>query len=84
MTIENFKEVLKKNGVIALSDADAMNIWNTAVSYVENHIVENLPASISDKLTIKDGGELMTAIHKTGIVDVSNNQFQEVLHCEKC
>lgn len=71
MTIENFKEVLKKNGVITLSDADAMNIWNTAVSYVENHIIENLPASISDKLTIRDGGEIMTAIHKTGMIDVT-------------
>ena len=71
MTIENFKEVLKKNGVIALSDADAMNIWNTAVGYVENHIIENLPASISDKLSIRDGGEIMTAIRKTGMIDMS-------------
>ena len=70
MNIEKFNEMLKKNGIIVLcDDADAINVWNTAVSYVENHIIENLPPSISDKLSIRDGGELASAIHKTGIVE---------------
>lgn len=68
MNIEKFNEMLKKNGTV-LCDADAINVWNTAVSYVENHIIENLPTSISDKLSIRDGGELASAIRKTGIVE---------------
>lgn len=71
MTFDKFSEMMNANGIFPKSNSDAINVWNTAVSYVENHIIENLPASISDKLSIRDGGEIMAAIHKTGMIDMS-------------
>ncbi len=70
MTFDKFSEMMNANGIFPKSNSDAINVWNTAVSYVENHIIENLPADISDKLSIRDGGELKLAIHKTGIIEV--------------
>lgn len=80
INVDDFCNILEKNGIakntikspsdnINCTVQDLMCVWDTAVKHVSKNIINNLPARIADKLSITDGGDLISAINAAGNID---------------
>ena len=80
INVDKFCTLLEENGIakttikspsdtVTCTVQDLMCIWDTAVKHASRNVINNLPESIASKLSIKDGGDLISAIETAGSID---------------